>query len=91
MNLWARSLTADDIDRLVDSMGNSPGTMVGFSFLMMNPVANLTKYSIELLDILDDDKKLLGFLRMERWIADRPNIPAKWCGSGSRTSTRATS
>ena len=26
---------------------------------MMNPVANLTKYSVELLDILDDDKKLL--------------------------------
>jgi polyhydroxyalkanoate synthase len=77
MNLWARSLTPDDIDRLVDSMGNSPGPLVGFSFLMMNPVANVAKYSIELLDILDDDKKLLGFLRMERWISDRPNNPGE--------------
>ena len=58
-------------------MGNSPGPMVGFSFLMMNPVANVAKYSIELLDILDDDKKLLGFLRMERWISDRPNNPGE--------------
>ena len=77
MNLWARSLTPEDIDQLVDTMGNSPGTMIGFSFLMMNPVSNLTKYSIELLDILDDDKKLLGFLRMERWISDRPNNPGE--------------
>ncbi len=77
MNLWARSLTAEDIDSLVDTMGNSPGPLVGFSFLMMNPVANLTKYSIDLLDILDDDKKLLGFLRMERWIADRPSNPGE--------------
>jgi polyhydroxyalkanoate synthase subunit PhaC len=77
MNLWARALAPEDIDRLVDTMGNSPGPMVGFSFLMMNPVANLQKYSIELLDILDDDKKLLGFLRMERWISDRPSNPGE--------------
>lgn len=77
MNLWARSLKPEDIDQLVDSMGNSPGPLVGFSFLMMNPVTNLTKYSIELLDILDDDKKLLGFLRMERWISDRPDNPGE--------------
>ena len=77
MNLWARSLSAEDIDRLVDTMGNSPGPLVGFSFLMMNPIGNLTKYSIDLLDILDDDKKLLGFLRMERWISDRPSNPGE--------------
>jgi polyhydroxyalkanoate synthase len=77
MNLWARALSPQDIDDLVDTMGNSPGPMVGFSFLMMNPVANLTKYSIDLLDLLDDDRKLLGFLRMERWIADRPNNPGE--------------
>ena len=77
MNLWARSLKPEDIDRLVDTRGNSPGTTVGFAFLMMNPIANVTKYSIDLLDILDDDKKLLGFLRMERWISDRPNNPGE--------------
>ncbi len=77
MNLWARALSPEDVDRLVDTMGNSPGPLVGFAFLMMNPVANVTKYTIDLLDILDDDKKLLAFLRMERWIADRPGNPGE--------------
>ncbi len=77
MNLWARALSPEDIDRLVDTLGSSPGPLVGFAFLMMNPVANVTKYTIDLLDILDDDKKLLGFLHMERWIADRPANPGE--------------
>ena len=77
MNRWARSLTPQDIDDLVEAYGSAPGSMVGFSFLMMNPVSNLTKYTIDLIDILDDDAKLLGFLRMERWIADRPDHPGE--------------
>ena len=44
---------------------------------MMNPVSNLTKYTIDLIDVLDDDAKLLNFLRMERWIADRPDHPGR--------------
>ncbi len=51
--------------------------MVGFAFLMMNPISNLTKYTIDLVDVLDDDAKLLSFLRMERWIADRPDHPGE--------------
>ena len=53
MNRWARSLTPQDIDDLVEAYGSAPGSMVGFSFLMMNPVSNLTKYTIDLIDILD--------------------------------------
>ena len=77
MNQWARALTAEDIDDLVDAYGAAPGSMVGFAFLMMNPVSNLTKYTIDLIDVLDDDAKLQSFLRMERWIADRPNHPGE--------------
>jgi len=77
MNRWARSLTAQDIDDLVEAYGSAPGSMVGFAFLMMNPVSNLTKYTIDLIDVLDDDAKLLSFLRMERWIADRPDHPGE--------------
>jgi polyhydroxyalkanoate synthase len=77
MNLWARSLAAEDIDLLVDTLGTAPGALVGFSFLMMNPVSNITKYTIDLVDILDDEAKLLNFLRMERWIADRPGHPGE--------------
>jgi polyhydroxyalkanoate synthase subunit PhaC len=77
MNLWTRSLTPDDIDLLVDTLGMAPGALVGFAFLMMNPVSNVTKYTTELVEILDDEAKLLNFLRMERWIADRPGHPGE--------------
>ena len=35
----------------------------------------MTKYNLDLLDVVDDDKKLLNFLRMEKWLADRPHHP----------------
>ncbi len=77
MNLWARSLAGEDVDAVSEAFGCMPGTMVGFSFLMMNPVGNLTKYTTELVDLLDDERRLLNFLHMERWIADRPDHPGE--------------
>ncbi len=66
MNQWARAMTPKDIDDLVDVYGTAPGSLVGFAFLMMNPLSNVTKYTIDLVDVLDDETKLLNFLRMER-------------------------
>jgi polyhydroxyalkanoate synthase len=77
MNQWTRALSAEDVDDLVEAFGSAPGAMIGFAFLMMNPMGNLTKYTIDLVDVLDDDAKLLSFLRMERWIADRPDHPGE--------------
>src|SRR5215510_11846068 len=67
----------EDVDLMVDAWGNLPGPIVGFSFLMMNPVANIGKYTTDLLGVIDDERKLKGFLRMERWIADRPDHPGE--------------
>jgi polyhydroxyalkanoate synthase len=77
MNQWTRALSAQDVDDMVEAYGSAPGAMIGFAFLMMNPISNLTKYTIDLVDVLDDDAKLLSFLRMERWIADRPDHPGE--------------
>lgn len=77
MNQWTRALSGQDVDDMVEAYGSAPGAMIGFAFLMMNPMSNLTKYTIDLVDVLDDDKKLLSFLRMERWIADRPDHPGE--------------
>lgn len=77
MNRWTRALSAQDIDDMVEAYGSAPGAMIGFAFLMMNPISNLTKYTIDLVDVLDDEAKLLSFLRMERWIADRPDHPGE--------------
>ena len=65
------------IDDMIDVYGSGPGSLVGLAFLMMNPIGNVTKYTIDLIDVVGDEAKLLNFLRMERWIADRPDHPGE--------------
>jgi polyhydroxyalkanoate synthase len=77
IGLWARSMTADDVDRLIEANGNLPGELMSFVFSMMTPVNALTKYNLGLFDVMDDEKKLLNFLRMEKWLADRPDHPGE--------------
>lgn len=77
MNVWARSLEPGDIDRLVDQLGIVPGEFVGYLFSLMTPGRSLTKYNLDLLDAAGDEAKLLNFLRMERWLADRPHQPGE--------------
>ena len=77
IGLWARSLSRDDIDRLIEANGNLPGELMSLVFSMMTPVNSLTKYNLGLFDVMDDEKKLLNFLRMEKWLADRPDHPGE--------------
>jgi len=75
INLWTRSLGDEDIHRLIDAFGNLPGEIMASVFQLMTPVRTLTKYNLDLLDAAADDNKLLNFLRMEKWLADRPHHP----------------
>ena len=77
IGLWARSMTHEDVDRLIEANGNLPGELMSYVFAQMTPGASLSKYNIGLLDTFDDEKKLLNFLRMEKWIADRPHHPGE--------------
>lgn len=77
INLWTRSLTPEDIDRLIEANGNLPGELMSYVFALMTPGASLSKYNVGLLDTLDDEKKLLNFLRMEKWLSDRPHHPGE--------------
>ncbi|MGG5822380.1 alpha/beta fold hydrolase [Falsiroseomonas sp. HW251] len=77
INIWTRSLAPEDIDRLIDANGCLPGTFMGAVFNQMTPMRTLTKYNLDLLDVVDDEQKLLNFLRMEKWIADRPDHPGE--------------
>jgi polyhydroxyalkanoate synthase len=77
IGLWARSMTREDVDRLIEANGNLPGELMSFVFSMMTPVNSLTKYNLGLFDVMDDEKKLLNFLRMEKWLADRPDHPGE--------------
>ena len=77
INVWTRSLDAKDVDRMIDAYGVLPGEFMGSVFSMMTPLRSMTKYNLDLLDVVDDRKKFLNFLRMEKWIADRPHHPGE--------------
>jgi polyhydroxyalkanoate synthase subunit PhaC len=77
IGLWARSMSPQDVDRLIEANGNLPGELMSFVFSMMTPVNAFTKYNLGLFDVMDDEKKLLNFLRMEKWLADRPDHPGE--------------
>jgi hypothetical protein len=77
INLWTRSLTKEDIDRLIEANGNLPGELMSYVFSLMTPLASLTKYNVGMLDAIDDEKKLMNFLRMENGSSTGRIIRAK--------------
>nr|WP_245284002.1 class III poly(R)-hydroxyalkanoic acid synthase subunit PhaC [Bradyrhizobium sp. Cp5.3] len=77
LNLWTRSLESADIDKLVDTYGGLPGEFMSSVFSLMTPMRSLTKYNVDLIDVVDDEAKLMNFLRMEKWLADRPAHPGE--------------
>jgi polyhydroxyalkanoate synthase len=66
---WSKDM---DIDALVDAYGVVPGDVMNESYLMLMPFnLNIKKY-IDMLEVLEDQDKLINFLRMEKWIFDSP-------------------
>ena len=63
INLWTRSLTPEDIDRLIEAHGTLPGEFMGSVFSMMTPMRTMMKYNLDMLEVMDDKKKFLNFLR----------------------------
>ncbi len=70
---WAKHI---DIDAMVDNVGTISGEMIDSAFSMLKPSMNVSKY-IGVMDSLEDEDKLLNFLRMERWKSDLPAIPGE--------------
>jgi polyhydroxyalkanoate synthase len=73
MNVWTRGLGAEDIDLLVDAMGNIPGEVGGTMFSLMTPLRTLAKYNMTLVQAGQNADALMNFLRMEKWLSDRPD------------------
>ncbi|MEX0269654.1 class III poly(R)-hydroxyalkanoic acid synthase subunit PhaC [Leptolyngbyaceae cyanobacterium UHCC 1019] len=64
---------AIDIDLMVDASGNIPGDYLNIEFLMLKPwQLGVLKY-LDFPEIMDNEDKLLNFLRMEKWIFDSPD------------------
>ncbi len=67
---WTKDI---DVDAMVDSMGTIPGNFLDQGFGMLKPSMNISKY-LGLMDSLEDEEKIMSFLRMEKWKADTPNV-----------------
>src|SRR5271156_4546264 len=75
LNIWTRSLDPGDIDNLVNTYGGVPGEFMSSVFSMMTPMRSLTKYNVDLIDVVDDEAKFMNFLRMEKWLPGPPPHP----------------
>lgn len=70
LNKWARHL---DIDAMIDALGNVPAELLNFSFMLVKPMSlNVRKYT-DMVNILDNEKALMNFLRMEKWLFEGPD------------------
>lgn len=70
---WAKYI---DVDTMVDSVGTIPGEQIDSAFGMLKPSMNISKY-FGVMDSLEDQNKLMNFLRMEKWKSDLPAIPGE--------------
>ncbi len=50
---------------------------MGAIFNQMSPMRSLLKYNLDLLEIIDDEQRLMKWMGMEKWMADRPDHPGE--------------
>jgi polyhydroxyalkanoate synthase len=62
-----------NVDLMVDAQGNIPGDYLNAEFVMLKPWQLGVQKYLDLVEIMDDEDKLLNFFRMEKWIFDSPD------------------
>ncbi len=77
LNTWFNNLTEDDVNLTIDTLGMLPGAMTGAIFTSLSAINSSTKYNLGLVNMQGDEAAMLNFLRMEKWIADRPDHPGE--------------
>ena len=70
LSKWVRDI---DVDLMVDTLGNIPGSLLNWLFATLKPVRNGGGKMLEMIDSIDNPDKLKTFLRMEKWIHDSPD------------------
>ncbi|MEM7069311.1 MAG: alpha/beta fold hydrolase [Pseudomonadota bacterium] len=77
LNSWIQNLSEEDVDLLIETLGRLPGSLTGGIFSSLTPINSITKYNLGLANLQGDEAAMLNFLRMEKWIADRPDHPGE--------------
>lgn len=62
-----------DVDLMVEALGNIPGDFLNLEFLMLKPMQLGYQKYLDFPDIMEQEDKLLNFMRMEKWIFDSPD------------------
>jgi polyhydroxyalkanoate synthase subunit PhaC len=62
-----------DVDTMADTMGVISADTLNGAFSMLKPSADISKY-FGVMEMLDDEAKLMNFLRMEKWKNDCPDL-----------------
>lgn len=70
LSAWSQGL---DVDLMVDTVGNVPGELLNLTFLSLKPYRLTGQKYVDMVDVLDNPKKLRNFMRMEKWIFDSPD------------------
>ncbi|MES2381140.1 MAG: class III poly(R)-hydroxyalkanoic acid synthase subunit PhaC [Bacteroidota bacterium] len=67
---WTKDI---NVDAMVDNLGIIPADMLNAGFSSLKPSMDVSKY-FGVMDMMDDEAKMLNFLRMEKWKADCPDL-----------------
>jgi len=85
---WTRHV---DLDALVATTGNLPGSMLNALFLALQPFRLTGQKYVGLMDQIHEPRALENFMRMEQWIFDSPDQPGEmfrqfmtWCVKENR-------
>jgi polyhydroxyalkanoate synthase subunit PhaC len=62
-----------DVDTMADTMGTIKADVLNGAFSMLKPSADIGKY-FGVMDMMEDQDKLMNFLRMEKWKNDTPDL-----------------
>src|SRR3972149_1716519 len=80
LNLWAKK-EYFDVDKLVDTYGNVPASILNGAFAMLRPIYNLVdkyvQFSWGLTENNMTDEKIELFMAMEKWISDGITQPGE--------------
>jgi len=70
LNIWSRYLNTD---LAVETMGNIPGDLMNFIFLILKPYQLMIDKYVSFVESARNPKAIENFLRMEKWIFDSPD------------------
>lgn len=74
LHQWMRSV---DVDRMMDTMGNMPGDLMNFGFLLLNPARLMIDKYQNFAENMNSKSYVENFVRMEKWIFDSPDVPGE--------------